>query len=530
MLPPKFVGFLPRIAKWARGAPFVRQAISWFVIEGYARATAPRPRPFSLAADYTTWQGLTDRMFSGRHLPVPNDADRPIEPPPDDVLALFLREGDGTPAEDTSVMFTFFAQWFTDSFLRTDWDDNRKNTSNHEIDLCQIYGLTVKQTDALRGPKNDGLVPARRGGLLKSQMLKDNENREAEFPPFLFERRNGTLVVKDEFKDLHSDRVLDIVLADVKDPEKAYVFAVGLEHGNSVIGNSMLNTLFLREHNRIARQLASENPIWDDERLFQTARNILIVILLKLIVEEYIVQIGPDFPLETVPFIADGKRWNKSNWIAIEFNLLYRWHQLVPNKVSGGERSLSLAEMRNNNPLVVKEGIDNLFEFLSRSRAGKIGLFNTHSHLVTPQPNSRPSVEQRTIKLMRDARLASYNAYRTAFGLAEKKSFEDLTKDKRVIKELKALYGTVDKLEWYVGIFAEGYKDSAMMGELMTTMVAHDAFTQALTNPLLSRNVFNEQTFTRSGLKLIEVTNSLQDIVHRNCPTKPWVSFSVKTE
>ena len=34
----------------------------------------------------------------------------------------------------------FFAQWFTDSFLRTSLTDYRKNESNHEIDLCQIYG------------------------------------------------------------------------------------------------------------------------------------------------------------------------------------------------------------------------------------------------------------------------------------------------------------------------------------------------------------------------------------------------------
>ena len=55
-----------------------------------------------------------------------------------------------------------------------------------------------------------------------------------------------------------------------------------------------------------------------------------------------------------------------------------------------------------------------------------------------------------------------------------------------------------------------------MMGELMTTMVAYDAFTQALTNPLLARNVFNEATFTRAGLKIIEKTQSLQQILARN--------------
>ena len=55
-----------------------------------------------------------------------------------------------------------------------------------------------------------------------------------------------------------------------------------------------------------------------------------------------------------------------------------------------------------------------------------------------------------------------------------------------------------------------------MMGELLTTMVANDAFTQALTNPLLARNVFNEATFSPAGMKIINETSSLQQILARN--------------
>ena len=55
-----------------------------------------------------------------------------------------------------------------------------------------------------------------------------------------------------------------------------------------------------------------------------------------------------------------------------------------------------------------------------------------------------------------------------------------------------------------------------MMGELLTTMVANDAFTQALTNPLLARNVFNEETFSPVGLSIINETGSLQQIIARN--------------
>jgi prostaglandin-endoperoxide synthase 2 len=66
------------------------------------------------------------------------------------------------------------------------------------------------------------------------------------------------------------------------------------------------------------------------------------------------------------------------------------------------------------------------------------------------------------------------------------------------------------------------------MGELMTYMVANDAFTQALTNPLLARNVFTDATFTKTGMGILKKTRSLQDIVTRNAasPDKVHVSFS----
>lgn len=53
-----------------------------------------------------------------------------------------------------------------------------------------------------------------------------------------------------------------------------------------------ISTLFLREHNRICTHLKGDNPGWDDERLFQTARMINTVILMKLVVEEYISHIA----------------------------------------------------------------------------------------------------------------------------------------------------------------------------------------------------------------------------------------------
>lgn len=49
-------------------------------------------------------------------------------------------------------------------------------------------------------------------------------------------------------------------------------------------------------------------------------------------------------------------------------------------------------------------------------------------------------------------------------------------------------------------------------------MVAVDAFSHALTNPLLSPHVFSEATFTTEGWASIAATSPLNDLAARNLP------------
>ena len=518
LIPPALNGAVATSIDVLRHVPFGPRLVTSIFVSLLANATEPRPRPLTLAADYTSWVSLTDRSFTGRHLPPPPARPLPSEA---DVLELFRRPpGQEVPSEDTSVMFLLFAQWFTDSFLRTDRNDWRKNTSTQEIDFCQIYGLSEAKTRLLRSME---------GGRMKTQVVYGQQ-----YPPFLLERTpSGAYAIKPEFKGLHDEALLlDVLLAGVPDRQKDLFFAVGLEHGNSTIGSTALDVLMVREHNRIAGLLAAEyeqgktQPAWPrnmspedlDERLFQTTRMIMIVLLLKLVAEEYIRHIAPhDPPLQVRPGAAHAKKWNRSSWIAVEFNLLYRWHMLAPDTVTTDDGVVDAKDfLRDNNALVVEKGIEWVMAQCSRSRAGKIGLFNTPAYLTDRESPDHPAVEERSIALMRFARLESYNAYRRRFGLAPKRDFADLTSDPHVQQRLAELYGDIEDLEWYVGIWAEESPPDQMMGDLLTYMVGYDAFTQALTNPLLGPQVFTEHTFTRAGMRIIRRTSTLRQILARN--------------
>lgn len=78
----------------------------------------------------------------------------------------------------------------------------------------------------------------------------------------------------------------------------------------------------------------------------------------------------------------------------------------------------------------------------------------------------------------------------------------------------------MEDIEFFVGLFAEDRRKSSPLPPLILKMVALDAFSQALTNPLLSEHVFNVDTFAPEGWKAIAETGSLRDLALRNCNDK----------
>ncbi|QJP14969.1 heme peroxidase [Starkeya sp. ORNL1] len=484
--------------RFVQSVPFLARILNAFMINTAVNASRARPHAFSTLTPYTSWSSLTDRTYFARHLPPEDGSAAPLPPLPS-VLDLFRRDGTSVrECPKSTLLFPVFAQYLTDGFLRTNMVDRRRTTSNHEIDLSTLYGRTPAQTAVLRS----GLR-----GRMKSQMIGDEE-----YPPFLFEADGRT--IRAEFLDAAGQSVLDPPLGLDKFPGAGFerqLFAVGGDRANATPLVSMFNTLLLREHNRLAAELEKRNPGWDDERLFQTARNILVAMYIKIVIEEYINHISSAcFKLAATPAVAWTAGWNRPNWMTVEFALLYRWHSLIPDRIAWDGAEIDASQMVLDNRFLTSVGLAKGFQFTSAQNATAIGLHNTAAFLER--------VEEAALNQGRNMKVARYNAYREAMSMNPVTSFDQITGDPKRQQELKAVYGTPDALEFYTALFAEDVNPNTPMPGLMGAMVALDAFSQALTNPLLCASVFNTTTFTEWGMEQIEATPSVFQLVARNVP------------
>lgn len=500
--------------------PLLALLINRIATNKLSKSTEPRPHTYSLWSPegkgspnrYLTWHSVTDKRYFDLHMqPASQDYmdalpsnDVTDKFPYGEVTDLFAR-GDNFTAGRSSVFFMFFAQWFTDGFFRSSFHNDRQTTTNHNIDLAQIYGANEDVALLLR---------AKEGGRLTSQII-----RGEEYPDYLGELDSeGKWQVKEKYLDLPYIKDTEVrakVIDIVKEENKPHLFATGLERGNAILGNICFSTLFLREHNTICKVLEKEYPSWDDDRLFHTARIINTVVLMKLVIEDYVNHIAGLKVLKMDSSFVEKQDWYRTPWIAAEFNLLYRWHSLIPDYLDLDGTPQSLVA---NYSLLKTKGLANIFQAAAKQTAGKISLKNVPTFML---PNERLMVEKG-----REWNLPPFNEYRKKFGLDPLTSFAAFTDNETVQAKLEALYQTPDKVELTVGLFAEQPTGLTLTGELLTTMVAYDAVTQIYTNPLLAKTNYTKEHFTPLGMKWIKKTKSFQDLIDRNMGEKISVSLS----
>jgi peroxidase len=126
------------------------------------------------------------------------------------------------------------------------------NQATHYLDGSQIYGFTVK----------------------KSAILRSFDHGQLE----------TTVKHKRDFLPVSHKPSDDCQLSD----DSSVCFMSGDSRVNVNPQLTVMHTLWMREHNRVAKELAEMNPRWDDEMLFQEARRLVIAEIQHITYNEWL--------------------------------------------------------------------------------------------------------------------------------------------------------------------------------------------------------------------------------------------------
>lgn len=417
--------------------------------------------------DYINFDARTNGTLHGRILPpVPENCPTPLGvvgpkelPPVESVLALFKRKKFKPNPLKTNCLFPFYAQFFTHQFFRTDQVHGPEYTKvwSHGVDLTQLYGNDLERQRKLRTLKD---------GKMKVQVINGEE-----WPPS----------VKDA----------DVVMDNPLNLNKEKLFALGHPFFSIMPGLLMYSTVWIREHNRVASILKSTHPAWDDERLFQTTRLILLGEMIKITIQDYVQHLSNyNLKLKHKPEVLFGKPFQYQNKISVEFNLMYRWHALIPDNFTIGGSNYPLENFYGNNDIVTKRGLNTFVDGLMNTRAGQITHGNHHPMVL--------NVVKTIIKYGRRLKFQSFNNYRRYFDLEPYKTFEDLVGDDEpeLAAELKRLYGgDVEAMELVPGFYLEKRISEGMFGEMIVELGAPASLTGLMSNAINSPKYWKPSTF-----------------------------------
>lgn len=284
-----------------------------------------------------------------------------------------------------------------------------------------------------------------------------------------------------------------------------------------------LHTLFVREHNRLAGEAAVRNPGWTDEQLYQHARRLVIAELQDITYTEFLPAVlGQGTPAAITLQSYRGYRPNVDPGISTEFaTAAYRFgHSLLGEEVGfldnqGNEvrDPLSLRDSFFNVGVVSATGIDPILKYLASDRAQEmdaIVIDDVRNFLFGAPGQGGFDLAALNIQRGRDHGLADYNTVRVAYGLPRVTSFAEITPDVSVQQSLQQTYGSVDKVDLWVGGLAEKHLPGSSLGATFTRIIV-DQFRRLRDGD----RYWYQNVLPPAVARSIQAT-SLADVIRRN--------------
>jgi hypothetical protein len=386
------------------------------------------------------------------------------------------------------------------------------NTETHWWDGSQIYGSKESKTLDLRSDPLGKLLP-------------DGK---------MYLNRNGKLAVNE----------IGI--------EKA-----GVNH-SWWTGLSILQHLFVKEHNTIVERLKVDYPDADGEWLFQKAKLINAAVVAKIHTVEWTPALLNN---PTMRYAMRGNWWGALGEVAEraygrsggrevltgipgsegdhhsapyamteEFSAVYRMHPLIPDKVEirrASDNSVvetkSLQELAGKNAAALynDHSIEDLTYSFGIGNPGALRLHNFPNMLrkFKKQGKNGHTIDLGTIDILRDRErgIPRYCEFRRQMRMAAPKTFNEMTGgDEAAAAEIKKVYGEVEKVDLLVGTLVEPLPDGFAFSDTAFRIFILMASRRLKSDRFFAED-FNETIYTPAGMQWIQDT-LMGDVISRHMP------------
>ncbi|PAV59662.1 hypothetical protein WR25_21255 [Diploscapter pachys] len=241
--------------------------------------------------------------------------------------------------------------------------------------------------------------------------------------------------------------------------------------------NTALYTIWMRQHNNIARSLKKINSGWNDDRLFEESRRIVIAQIQHITYNEFIPALIGKSQLKTRGLVLRNTGYDSSfdmKLIHQTFNVFastlgWIFFGLYPNVIDLNFNGQHPFNMIYENPSLVQSSrkFQALIDFLASSPILSPGLhIQQNVNNLFGDKNHNLTIFEYVIQLSRYNRIPSYGKWREYCNLPQAIAFQDTShfRPDVNIETLSSFYESPSDMDLLIGLLAESPEIGSLYG------------------------------------------------------------------
>ena len=263
--------------------------------------------------------------------------------------------------------------------------------------------------------------------------------------------------------------------------DDATLFVAGDVRANEQLGLTVMHTLFVREHNRLAGAIAAAGDSMSGDDIYEMARRLVAAQMQIITYEEFLpLLLGEDAlpPYRGYDERTDARIANVFSTAAFRLGHSMLSDTLLRLDAEGNAIAPGHLPLRDAffAPATIAEqgGIEPLLRGLAAQVCQTIDSFvvdDVRNFLFGAPGAGGFDLVSLNIQRGRDHGLPGFNALRTGLGLAPRAGFAEITTSLALQDRLASVYASVDDVDPWVGGLAEDPVAGSMLGETFHTIV-----------------------------------------------------------